>query len=125
MRIETMWAQRCVHRGQSGFSTGGALMALGATATLAGMMAMNGGEQVAAAEQTVCAYEKTIVMTAIESDRLTDETLSYATPAGDDGLDEVRTAGWLRTSSTYWRYTGLDATGRPQVTPRTPTAGCD
>jgi hypothetical protein len=85
---------------------------------------MNGGEQVAAAEQSVCQYNKGIIQTAVESARLSDPTLAYPAPAGADGLDNVRAAGWLASDSKYWQFTGLDGAGKPQLVLRVPVAGC-
>lgn len=117
-----IWRKR---RGQGGFSTLSSLVALGGTATLAGMLLMNSGEQVDAAQTNVCEYDKSIVMTAVESYRLSSDDLTFPTPAGDDGLDEVRSAGWLRNESKYWRYAGLDANGAPQYVLLNAVNGCD
>ena len=119
------WTNRVRTRGQGGFSAMGVLMSLAASATVAGVLVTHGGGPVAAAEQTACEYDKRIVITAIDADRLTDPALDYATPAGPDGLDEVRASGWLRTETEYWRYTGPDAAGVPQLELRYPVPGCD
>jgi len=119
------WRARARLRGQAGFSTMGAMMALGATATVGSLVLMNSGEQVSAAEQTVCEYNKGIIETAIEADRVSDPSFTYPAAAGDDGLDNVRAAGWLRSNSKYWKYTGVGPNGQPQLVLRAPIAGCD
>ena len=116
---------RWQHRGQSGFSTFGALTGVATSATLAGLMLMNSGEQVEAAESTVCTYEKTVLMTAVEAFNASSTDFDYPTPAGVDGLDEVRDAGWLRKESRYWRYTGVDANNTPQYLLISGTPNCE
>lgn len=122
MKQTQIWRKR---RDQSGFSTLGGLMALGGTATLAGMLLMNSGEQVDAAQSNVCEYDKSIVMTAVEAYKLSSDDLTFPAPAGEDGLDEVRAAGWLRTESEYWRFAGVDETGAPQYVVRNAVSGCE
>lgn len=124
MDFVSMWSGRRAHRGQSGVTVMGVLMAAGSTATVAGLFVLNGGDPVSAAEESACAYDKKIVLTAIDTDYLMDGSLQYATPAGPDGLDEVRAAGFLRSESRYWRYEGLDGTGQPRVVAIDPVNGC-
>lgn len=119
------WTKRARVRNQGGFSGAGMLLSMAATATIATILIAHPGGPVAAAEESVCKYDKSIVITAIESDRLTDPSLDYATPAGVDGLDEVRSSGWLRSETRYWRYTGLDGSGRPRLELRSPIEGCN
>jgi hypothetical protein len=119
-----IWRKRRELRGQRGISTMGALAGVGATATLAAMLMMSAEDQVGAAEGTVCQYDKSIVMTAVESFHASSDTVSYPEAAGPDGLDQVREAGWLRTESQYWRYAGAPG-GTPQYVLRSAVNGCD
>lgn len=98
------------------------LAGAGIAGTLASLVAMNPAEQVAAAEQTACAYEHRVVLTAVEADHAANDL--YAAPAGVDGLDGVRAAGFLANQARYWRYTGLGADGHPAFVPSTPQM-CD
>lgn len=111
-------------RGQAGFSTMGALTVTAGIATLGALIMMNGTEQVAAAEATACQYEKRVVMTAVDSYRVMDSTLAYPWPAGVDGLDAVREAGWLRTEATYWKYTGAGTGTTPTFELLKPVPDC-
>lgn len=120
-QFTTRWSQ---HRSQAGFSALGALAAVGATASLATLMALSGNEKIDAAQTTVCLEEKTVIMTAVESYHAADSNGSYPQAIGADGLSEVRAAGWLRNESKYWRFTGLDATGTPQYALRLPIKQC-
>lgn len=125
MKLQEIWRVRRAHMNQRGITTVQAMVGLGGTATLAALVAMNGTEQVAAAEQTACEFDKSVVLTAVEAFRASDETLAYPAPVGDDGLDRVRDSGWLRTESSYWRFAGVDGTGKPQLVIRNAVTGCD
>jgi len=125
MTIADFWRSRRALTGQSGFSTLQMIVGVGGAMTLAGLVAMNSDEQVGAAEQTACEYDKTIVMTAIDAYRASDPTLRYPIAAGEDGLDQVRAGGWLRTESQYWRFAGVDGAGHPQIVVRSAVTGCD
>lgn len=118
--VRARWA--C--RGESGFSTIGGMAAIGGSVTLAGLLLMSGADQVSAADEVSCKYEHRVVLTAIESYKALSDDLDYPTPAGVDGLDEVRAAGWLRSESAYWRYTGVDATTGPQLEVQPGVTGC-
>lgn len=93
------------------------LAGAGIAGTLAALVAMNPAEQVAAAEQSACVYEHRVLLTAVEADHALNSL--YAAPAGDDGLDGVRAAGFLANQARYWRYTGLGPDGHPTFAPRT------
>lgn len=99
-------------------TTVGTLTTVAGAATLAALVAMTGSEQADAADRTACAFERRVVLTAIEAYHASDEDFDLPTPAGPDGLDEVRAGGWLQTESGYWRYTGPDASGTPQLEQR-------
>jgi len=108
--------------GQGGFSRGLVMAGLGLASTAGSIIALNPGAQVAAAERTVCEYNHRVLVTALEADRVLDG--AYAAPKGEDGFDELREAGLLRSDSRYWTYQGLDANGRPVLVSRT-TTECD
>lgn len=112
-------------RGEGGFSTMGMLTAVAGVGALTSLILMNGTEQVSAAETSACQYEKSIILTALDSYRLLEDDLAYPAAAGDDGLDEVRAAGWLKSEAGYWTYIGVDATNAPQFELQRPIPGCE
>ena len=119
--LRARWARR----DERGFSTITGMAAIGGSVTLAGLLLMTGAEQVSAADSVSCQYDKRVVQTALESYKATSDDLDFPAPAGEDGLDAVRSGGWLRTESTYWQYTGVDATNAPQLVLRREVTGCE
>lgn len=123
MAIE-MWRRRGAFRGQAGLSTPAVVLGLGGSLTVAALLALSGQGQVDAAQGTVCQYEKSVIMTAVESWHASSDDGDYPTPAGGDGLDQVRSDGWLRMESRYWRYAGVGADHAPQYVLRSAINGC-
>lgn len=119
------WRARWARRGHGGFSTVTGMAAIGGSVTLAGLLLMTGAEQVSAADAVTCQYEKRIIQTALESYKVMSDDLEFPAPAGADGMDAVRTAGWLRTESSYWQYTGVDAANAPTFVLRREISGCE
>ncbi|MEZ5320751.1 MAG: hypothetical protein R2698_01470 [Microthrixaceae bacterium] len=113
MDIRTILAARLDRRGQGGFTGAQGMIGIALTATAALTLLGQSDERVDAAASTACAYEKTVVMTAVEAYTANND-FRPPVAAGPDGLDAVREAGWLRTVSSAWRYTGVDDKAVPQ-----------